>query len=156
MDPYLPDCRADQRIRVTESLHAVRAGIFRTDLKLSAFSRLFFIDHPEIIANRNDRWRAFLKAANNGRMMQRPDVPPLWHPYKIYRPALIGRLQSSYEDVEYEMSEMTKEQAEYIEVHKKTRTKRETDTKAHAYLFPLCLYKPPLSGCGGTIDLPWG
>ena len=42
-------------------------------------------------------------------MMQRPDVPPLWHPYKIYRPALIGRLQSSYEDVEYEMSEMTKE-----------------------------------------------
>jgi hypothetical protein len=54
----------------------------------------------------------YLKAAANGRLLERPSNPPKWRPYKVYQPPLMGRLQSSYDDVEYELREMTK-------VHKK-------------------------------------
>ena len=89
---------------------AVQRGIFNPGLTLAGFSRLFYYDHPDIIANQRVRWQHFMKAAKNGRLLARPDVPPLWTPYKVYHPALVGRLQSSYEDVEYEMSEITKQQ----------------------------------------------
>ena len=84
-----------------------KRGIFRTDLSLGAFCRLFYLDDPEILSNRRRRWHCFLRAAANGRLLERPHVPPRWQPYKIYQPPMFGRLQSSYEDVEYELTEIT-------------------------------------------------
>ena len=88
-------------------LSPVQNGIFRTDVSLSAFCRLFYSDHPDIVANQRTRWERFLRAARNGRLLDRPDVLPRWRPYKTYQPPMFGRLQSSYDDVEYELTEIT-------------------------------------------------
>ena len=85
-----------------------RRGIFRTDVSLAAFCRLFYTDDAEILSNRRRRWERFLRAAASGRLLERPHVPPRWQPYKIYQPPMYNRLQSSYEDVEYELTEITK------------------------------------------------
>ena len=50
----------------------------------------------------------FLNLARNGRLLDRPNVMPRWEPYKVYQPPMFGRLQSSYDDVEYEITEITK------------------------------------------------
>ena len=86
----------------------VQKGIFRTDISLSAFCRLFYSDHPDIVANQRTRWERFLRAARNGRLLDRPNVLPRWRPHKTYQPPMFGRLQSSYDDVEYELTEITK------------------------------------------------
>jgi hypothetical protein len=48
-----------------------------------------------------------MNAAANGRLLDRPQVAPTWTPYKVYQEPMFGRLQSSYDDVEYELSTMT-------------------------------------------------
>lgn len=85
-----------------------KEGIFRNDLSLDKFSRSFYLNEPDIVANQRKRWVDFLKAAANGRLLDRPNSKPLWQPYKIYQEPMFDRLQSSYADVEYELSVMTR------------------------------------------------
>jgi hypothetical protein len=85
---------------------AVKQGIFRKDLNMPAFCRLFFRDHDDILSNQRVRWQNFLKAARNGRLTSRPSVKPTWKPHKVYHPPMIGVLQSSYADVKHEMNVM--------------------------------------------------
>ena len=86
---------------------AVRHGIFRGGVSLGEFCRLFYLDNPEIVGNKKRRWVTFLQAAANGRLLERPNVAPLWQPHKLYQPQMPDRLQSGYEDVEHELVVMT-------------------------------------------------
>ena len=85
---------------------AVRNGIFRKGLSLRAFARSFFTDNVEIKSNRERRWVLFLRAERNGTLLERPQVAPLWKPYKLYHEPMFDVLQSSYADVEYELNVM--------------------------------------------------
>ena len=87
--------------------HSVLHGIFRGGLSLNGFCRLFYLDNPELVANKKSRWFKFLKAARDGRLLERPTNAPLWQPHKLYQPQMPDRLQSGYEDVEHELREMT-------------------------------------------------
>ena len=87
---------------------AVREGIFRAGLLLDGFCRLFYLDNPQIVANKKGRWFLFLKAEREGNLLKRPNVAPLWQPHKVYQPQMPGVLQSGYEDVEHELVVMTK------------------------------------------------
>lgn len=91
-----------------------KGGIFRRDVSLAAFCRLFYLDHVDIVSNRRSRWKRFLRAAANGRLLERPNVMPKWKPHKTYHEPLFGRLQSSYADVEYEMTEISKANASMV------------------------------------------
>jgi hypothetical protein len=85
---------------------AVRNGIFRKGLSLHAFARSFFSDNVEIKSNRERRWVLFLRAERNGTLLDRPQVAPLWKPYKTYHEPMFDVLQSSYADVEHELNVM--------------------------------------------------
>ena len=85
-----------------------KQGIFRSDLSLDSFCRSFYLNHPDITKNQRERWVRFLHAAANGRLLTRPSISPQWQPYKIYHEPMFNRLQSSYEDVEYELTMMTR------------------------------------------------
>ena len=94
-------------IYVLCSVFSVRQGIFRSGVSLTAFCRLFYLDNAEIVGNKQRRWFSFLQAAANGRLLERPNVAPLWQPHKLYQPQMPDRLQSGYEDVEHELVVMT-------------------------------------------------
>jgi hypothetical protein len=87
----------------------VKAGIFASGVSLRGFSRLFFLDNPEIKANQTRRWQLFLRAARNGTLLDRPRVHALWVPEKVYHPPMFGVLQSKYADVEHELNVMRSE-----------------------------------------------
>ena len=73
---------------------------------LSQFCRSFYWDSQEVAACRSNRWTKWLGAIRNGRHLQRPAVRPSWRPHKIYHPPIFDRLQSSYEDVRFELNKM--------------------------------------------------
>ena len=77
-------------------------------MSLAGFCRLFYLDNGEIVANKKERWYNFLRAAANGRLLERPNVAPLWQPRKLYQPQMPDRLQSGYADVEHELVVMSK------------------------------------------------
>ena len=81
----------------------VKEGMWRKDLSVRQFSRQFYLDDGKILANQRRRWCEGLHAAANGRMLERPAVPPTWQPYNTYEEVIMGRTQSSYDDVEFEM-----------------------------------------------------
>ena len=83
-----------------------KRGMFRRDLSLSHFSRSFYLDSVDVAHNRSHRWTKWLNAIRNGTFLQRPPVPPTWKPHKVYEPPIFDRLQSSYEDVEFEIKTM--------------------------------------------------
>ena len=64
------------------------------------------MDNRAILANKERRWRLFLRAERNGVLLERPRVPSLWKPYKVYHPPMFDCLQSSYADVEKELNQM--------------------------------------------------
>ena len=86
--------------------HAIAssASMFRTDVSLSRFCRSFYLDCTDIAENRSRRWTKWLTALQNGVHLQRPRVRPSWRPYKVYQPPIFDRLQSSYEDVRFELN----------------------------------------------------
>lgn len=94
------------RVLTATEPFAVRAGVFRKDVSLRAFGRLFYIESADLRANKVARWQRFLAAARTGTMLDRPQVAPLWQPHKIYHPPMWDVLQSSYADVEHEMRTM--------------------------------------------------
>ena len=91
----------------------VRQGIFRTGVSLNGFCRLFHLDNAEIVANQKSRWYAFLGAARDGRLLERPSTASLWQPHKLYQPQMPDRLQSGYDDVEHELVVMTQFASEH-------------------------------------------
>ena len=82
------------------------SGIFRTDLSLSHFCRLFYLDSPAVKANRSSRWTKFFLEARNGTLLDRPRVKPTWKPHKHYEPPIFDKLQSSTQHVREELDEM--------------------------------------------------
>ena len=75
---------------------AVRNGVFRKDLSLRQFSRLFYVENADLRANKTARWKLFLARAREGRMLDRPQAARLWRPHKIYHTPMWDVLQSSY------------------------------------------------------------
>ena len=84
---------------------AVRRGAFRR-LSLKEFGLLFYSDSADICANKKARWVSFLRAAQDGRLLDRPAYAPEWNPHKVYHAPIYGALQSSYSDVELELRVM--------------------------------------------------
>ena len=88
-----------------QALAAIRGrAMFSTDISLSAFARSFSLVAPDIVANQHERWRNFLQLADAGRLDERPSFN---HPFPAthfqWRTPIRDRLQSSYEDVNFEM-----------------------------------------------------
>ena len=100
----LPQCLA----RPTFDAHALasRSSFFREDRSIAAFCRGFYLDSPEVAANRSARWTKWLNSIRDGVHLQRPRVRPKWRPHKMYEPPIFDRLQSSYEDVRFELDTM--------------------------------------------------
>ena len=86
-----------------------KQGIFRRDRSKSQFCRSFYLDCADVAHNRSHRWTKWLAAIRDGTFLQRPRVKPLWKPHKVYQPPIFDRLQSSYEDVEFELRMMRNE-----------------------------------------------
>jgi hypothetical protein len=82
-------------------------GIFRTDLALEAFIDLFSPIAPDIVANQRARWSYYLDKAVSGTIW---DKEPFDSPYPpthfVYHDPIMDRLQSSYEDVNFELDWM--------------------------------------------------
>ena len=79
-------------------------GIFRRDLVLSAFIDLFEMTNAEIVANQRKRWRHYLDAASRGEFDEKPDFDSPYPPTHFdWHDPIIDRLQSSYEDVNFEL-----------------------------------------------------
>ena len=85
-------------------------GIFRTDVALDAFIDLFSPIAPDIVANQRNRWSEYLDDAVAQRIW---DKEPYDSPYPpthfIYHDPIMDRLQSSYEDVNFELDWMRKD-----------------------------------------------
>ena len=90
---------ASSSTRALRSSRAVKQGMFRTNISFSWFGRQFYRDTTDLRAGMDRRWVKYLKAARNGRLLDRPDVRPEWLPRKNYHRPIYGRLQASYDDV---------------------------------------------------------
>ena len=82
-------------------------GIFRVDRTLSSFMDLFSPVAPDLLAAKRSRWSKYLDAAAAGNIWDKepydsPYPPTFFH----YHPPIFGRLQSSYDDVNFEMDLM--------------------------------------------------
>jgi hypothetical protein len=76
---------------------------FRTDVSLGQFSRSFFLMCPDIASHRSNRWTKWMNRIANGTHLDRPSVPARWVAHKVYGDPIWNRLQSSYEDVSFEI-----------------------------------------------------
>ena len=82
-------------------------GIFKASIDIEEFISSFSMLSPDIMANQRLRWARFLEAAAVGCIWddERYDSP--YPPTKFfYHPPIFDRLQSSYEDVNFEMHTM--------------------------------------------------
>lgn len=82
-------------------------GIFRTDRCLEDFLDLFSMGAQDIVENQRSRWLHYLEAAADGSIWHddpynSPYPPTHFH----YHDPIWDRLQSSYEDVNYELKHM--------------------------------------------------
>ena len=79
-------------------------GMFRTDLDLQEFIDLFSPYRPEMVANREKRWRDMLTAARDGTLLSKHAFQSPYPPTHLtYHQPIWDRLQSSYEDVNFEI-----------------------------------------------------
>ena len=82
-------------------------GIFRTDYALEDFIDLFSPLAPDIVANQRSRWGEFLDAAVAGTLWAKEAYDSPYPPtHFIYHDPMPDRLQSSYEDVIFELNHM--------------------------------------------------
>ena len=82
-------------------------GIFRTDVSMETFINAFSPHALDIVRNQRARWASFLDKAAAGSIW---DTEPYNSPYPptkfFYHPPIFDRLQSSYEDVNFELDVM--------------------------------------------------
>ena len=82
-------------------------GIFRTDLNLETFIDGFSIHSPDIVRNARARWMSFLDQASVGSIWDTEWYDSPFPPTKFhYHPPIFDRLQSSYDDVNFELDLM--------------------------------------------------
>ena len=82
-------------------------GIFRSDMVLSDFLDLFSPVAPDILANQRSRWREMLSNAAAEMLWDREPFESPYPPTHFhYHDPIMGRLQSSYEDVNFELDVM--------------------------------------------------
>lgn len=82
-------------------------GIFRTDRRLVDFADLFDPASLEIIQHQQARWREYLGKATAGTLLDKPDYDSPFPPTHFHwHPPIRERLQSSYDDVNFEIDTM--------------------------------------------------
>jgi hypothetical protein len=82
-------------------------GIFRTDRRMLDFLDLFSPGGHAIVTNQEERWRQFLAAAEAKTMLDKPAYASPFPPTRyVYHPPIWDRMQSSYEDVNFELDLM--------------------------------------------------
>ena len=77
--------------------------IFRTGVSLTSFCRLFLLHNPLVLRNKARRWKQFIHATCNGTLFDRPRFNTGWQTYRHYEQPIWHRLQSSYDDVAFEL-----------------------------------------------------
>lgn len=79
-------------------------GIFREDISLSAFVRSFSVIAPDVVANQRARWIHYLLRVQNGQFDEDPNWTSPYPPtHFVWHPPIKDRLQSSYDDVNFEV-----------------------------------------------------
>ena len=73
---------------------------------MADFTSKFLLNNNEIQANKLERFTNFLRAASSGTLFKRPNFQPQWTAHMKYAEPIMGKLQSSYADVEDELNEM--------------------------------------------------
>ncbi|KAL3908151.1 MAG: hypothetical protein SGPRY_009909, partial [Prymnesium sp.] len=82
-------------------------GLFRQDLKLPDFLDLFSIHHLAMIAHQRTRWSEWLDAAARNDIWDKKTYDSPYSPTKFhYHDPIFGRLQASYDDVNFELNLM--------------------------------------------------
>lgn len=82
-------------------------GIFRTDLSMDDFLDGFSLHSPDIVRNQRVRWAAFLDMAKDGSLWDGAEFDSPYPPTKFFfHDPIWDRLQSSYEDVNFEVDTM--------------------------------------------------
>ena len=66
----------------------------------------FYLHNAEIVANKKLRFTAYLRATSDGTLLQRPGHNLDYKAHLHYHPPIFGRLQTSYDDVEFELNTM--------------------------------------------------
>lgn len=70
---------------------------------MAQFCRLFALHSPQILANKAERWKRFIRATRTGTLLDRPKHIPRWRPYKVYEVPIWDCLQGSYAHVRLEL-----------------------------------------------------
>ena len=82
-------------------------GIFRTDLTLDSFLDLFSPMNQELVDNKRHRWVKYMNMAADGKIWSKEPFDSPYPPtYFHYHKPIFDKLQSSYEDVQYELDEI--------------------------------------------------
>ena len=83
-------------------------GIFKVDLGIEAFLDLFSPFNPEIVQDQSSRWIRFMDDAVNSRLWGKftPVVSPYPRTKFHFHEPIFDRLQSSYDDVNFELDVM--------------------------------------------------
>ena len=86
------------------ALVAGAGGIFRRDISHRDFVQSFSLFDPDIVANQRSRWSTFLAAAMAGTILDKPAFnSPYPRTHLHLHPPIKDRLQSSYDDVNFEL-----------------------------------------------------
>ena len=76
--------------------------MFKAELSMHEFTRLFSVRNPEVVANKKERFVSFFKKAKQKTLFDRPAYVSSWCAWFKVMPAILDRLQSSYVDCKYE------------------------------------------------------
>ena len=75
-------------------------------MRITDFTAKFLYNNREVQSNKLRRFTNFLRAASEGKLFKRPAYVPRYKAHLKYHDPMPGVLQSSYEDVEFELNEM--------------------------------------------------
>ena len=90
---------------------AARSSPFRTNLSITAFTSSFLMTNREIRQNKEARFSACLRQAAIGTLFERPHYCAPWKPHIRFHKPMYGVLQSSHDDVKYELNKMQRHAA---------------------------------------------
>ena len=78
--------------------------VFKPDFDRYSIIPLFHPSHPQLVANKLSRFTQYMQWAHDGRLFHRSNHLPPYGPTSFYfQKPVFNRLQSSYEDVEFEL-----------------------------------------------------